>query len=1284
LNPIVQHSVAPRRGSALFVTLVMISVIGFLLFSTADNVMGTRSQTWIGLAKQKAGYAAESVASDQEDKLVQEAAANNLAGLESMTNYGVEWFNDCVVRWRIEPVRTTATDANYHNVWSVNPPSNVSLYSSMASFAGSDGTYLTNYDYYVFRVDTEAWALTNPNFVLPNNPTTYTPAGTPDGPASGDGSMPWKTDGASLANVQSSRVIQLRLNSLFKYCIFYAASGPTGDIEFHPGAEMTIPGAVHSNGAIYFGGSGTASSAPPANAGPVYIGGVTSGLGTQTTVVGVDGIFRMRKSLNVLNGVTNPLNVAIGSNLNGGLDSPYEMNDLQLNCDNSGGTYCNDSRNGPMLQSVYGSWVRDGITLGATTVSTLSNIPQLAGRPFEAVQEAPLNSNVYLINSTGSMTDPTNWTIRGGAGNTYPAAVPLVYKNPNAGDYTLDIYTWFTDPPSYPSPTSSQSVAVPGGATILSTPVPATGMPLYGTSPGDITQMTPVSGVGGFDSNEFQAPYYADAITGKGDGTYGIVVRERLNQLNGGNSPTHAGWPDVEPTSNASYYTLLNFFGLPTDGTAPSPSWIVYSGCPNNSYSPTEYTEASNMLVIGATGASGMVPTVVNSWVASGTTMLAQYTSGSPVGLGRDYYNMPALGDANREVMPRLDYYIHITDAGSYTPFLLSTCDNTVDSTSAGSSYLRAYVGFTPMHTVSGSAYPNYLTGGVVKLTLATSTSTTAKWSTLSSGSLPVSLSTGDYVMHVWMADDSIVLSQIALYVVGGSVVAPSGSTAKTATVGSSMGLANWTAFFPTTAPTYNGVSTFLPVGSFSSLNPYQAEVLYMKSQYAALMGTASGTPIDITNSSDGSGTAAASTYNTGFFGITSASPSPVASVAQLPTYESNLMNRREAEWMRYRIMDSDSASASLMPKSYLSQSYKSYTCNTITLNLDQAQNFIKANYVSPTTTFNGLIFVARTRRGSYPIGYNPVLTPTLAAGNYTAWAVSATSPWGGWPSNAATLGTTPQNWFEQWNGGAGGNRLNNRVPQDGPDYVFHESVRLAQGSQINWGGLTSDVPAHIKGLTVVSPNTVYMDGDYNIIPDMTVSETLPSNIASIFPSIPVPMTVAYMHTELARADSGSLTETQLSANVHYPPCAVFADQITVLSNAWTDAGQIYNTDTNASETWYNTSFILNNVPTDASNVVQEGSGGMHNVTRYIEGWGSIWYHFRGSLVCMNAARYTDGYILSTPSEDTGCTMATAYGAPNRDLRFNTDLLTQSGQPPFSPFGVQVVRTVSTINDGNQ
>jgi hypothetical protein len=109
----------------------------------------------------------------------------------------------------------------------------------------------------------------------------------------------------------------------------------------------------------------------------------------------------------------------------------------------------------------------------------------------------------------------------------------------------------------------------------------------------------------------------------------------------------------------------------------------------------------------------------------------------------------------------------------------------------------------------------------------------------------------------------------------------------------------------------------------------------------------------------------------------------------------------------------------------------------------------------------------------------------------------------------------------------------------------------------------------------------------------------------------------------------------------------------------------------------------LNNVPTDASNVNAEGSGGMHNVVRFLESWSGVWYHFRGSLVCMNAARYTDGNTLNTPSE-VSSPLGAAYVPPNRDLRFNTDLLTQSGQPPFAPFGVQVIRTVSTINDGGQ
>jgi hypothetical protein len=226
-------------------------------------------------------------------------------------------------------------------------------------------------------------------------------------------------------------------------------------------------------------------------------------------------------------------------------------------------------------------------------------------------------------------------------------------------------------------------------------------------------------------------------------------------------------------------------------------------------------------------------------------------------------------------------------------------------------------------------------------------------------------------------------------------------------------------------------------------------------------------------------------------------------------------------------------------------------------------------------------------------------------------------------------------------------------------------SVRVFNASHVNWGGLQAAAGNRPQGLTVITPNTGYIWGDYNTQP---------------YP------------------DS--------SGNQQITPCAVFCDGLTTLSNLWIDdnpanpPAHVYTSaTTQASSTTYIVSVVINNLPTDLENTSQEGSDGTHNVIRYAENWGGCTWTFQGSLVVLNRMRYTRSYVPGTPASSgtspftipvsynqtpsvaySNTTAGSFYGVPARVYKFNSDLLTSAGQPPASLSGVQTERVISTVN----
>ncbi len=191
-----------------------------------------------------------------------------------------------------------------------------------------------------------------------------------------------------------------------------------------------------------------------------------------------------------------------------------------------------------------------------------------------------------------------------------------------------------------------------------------------------------------------------------------------------------------------------------------------------------------------------------------------------------------------------------------------------------------------------------------------------------------------------------------------------------------------------------------------------------------------------------------------------------------------------------------------------------------------------------------------------------------------------------------------------------------------GPDQDGFNSygVRLRRGNKL----APSSPLTTIKGLTVVSNQAAYIEGDYNSIAKR--------------------------------------------------PAAILADSINVLSNAWDDGdgcilvrpdckAQISLTPRDASETTINAAFLAGTDSTGGG----EGepfqdlgiySGGLHNYTRLHEDWHGVTLHYLGSLVSLNTPRHVDGLLVVGDPQ---------YHPPNRDFQYDTDFNDPANLPPMTP-----------------
>ena len=162
------------------------------------------------------------------------------------------------------------------------------------------------------------------------------------------------------------------------------------------------------------------------------------------------------------------------------------------------------------------------------------------------------------------------------------------------------------------------------------------------------------------------------------------------------------------------------------------------------------------------------------------------------------------------------------------------------------------------------------------------------------------------------------------------------------------------------------------------------------------------------------------------------------------------------------------------------------------------------------------------------------------------------------------------------------------------------------------------------SGLTVVTPEPIYVLGNYNI------------------------------------TTIGSQTSTTLGDTTNTYPAALMGDAVTILSTSWSDA---YNSGTaigsrtvSAANTTVNAATLEGIVPSDGAHY----SGGVENFLRLLESWnsGNNQLTYNGSIVVLFPSQYATGFWQQTGHY---------YNPPDRRWGFDLNFNTASLMPPLTP-----------------
>jgi hypothetical protein len=197
------------------------------------------------------------------------------------------------------------------------------------------------------------------------------------------------------------------------------------------------------------------------------------------------------------------------------------------------------------------------------------------------------------------------------------------------------------------------------------------------------------------------------------------------------------------------------------------------------------------------------------------------------------------------------------------------------------------------------------------------------------------------------------------------------------------------------------------------------------------------------------------------------------------------------------------------------------------------------------------------------------------------------------------------------------GHKINSIYAYNGvqPTATRLPAVRMINGAQLP--------PA---GLTVATPQPIYVKGDYNI------------------------------------TTNGTTFSKALGDTTNTGPASLLADAITVLSANWSDTlGLSFGSEASPSDTVVNAAALEGIVPSNGASY----SGGVENFLRLLENWSGHTLTYNGSIVVMFPSQYATNSWQTT---------GVYYNAPTRKWGFDLNFLNSSRLPPLTPQVKGVIR----------
>jgi hypothetical protein len=207
-----------------------------------------------------------------------------------------------------------------------------------------------------------------------------------------------------------------------------------------------------------------------------------------------------------------------------------------------------------------------------------------------------------------------------------------------------------------------------------------------------------------------------------------------------------------------------------------------------------------------------------------------------------------------------------------------------------------------------------------------------------------------------------------------------------------------------------------------------------------------------------------------------------------------------------------------------------------------------------------------------------------------------------------------------------------NNVPSSGSQLP---AVRLVNGQQLPSTTDPAGSGRTTSGLTVATPQPLYIKGDYNV--------------------------------QTSASSAGASAQTTNTANTY--PAAIMGDAITVLSSAWNDSGANYQSGGDMT--------LRIPTPTTINAATLEGivqstnssySGGVENFLRLEEIWTGVTLQYNGSIVVM----FPSQYAISPWVGVTGS--AGVYMPPVRHWAFDLNFTDPNKLPPLTPKIYRIIR----------